>query len=72
MNNLSKSASILSDKEIKKLFSKKIYKDMVIPILEYNKNNLDKQIPILMLVNDFKDLDKKSLKQLKFIINRYM
>lgn len=79
LNNLSKTAEDLSDKEIKKLFlhkkgfiRKTKQEEICDIILNYNKKNKTKQIPILMLVNNFKKLDKNNLEKLEQIINEYI
>ena len=41
-------------------------------ILDYNKNNPTKQIPILLLIKNLKEFDNIKLKQLNEIIDKYM
>ena len=86
LNNLSKTAKDMPRKEIfgyifeKSLIGKyriktkkeKLQNEIIKNILDYNEINPDKQIPILILVNNLKKYNEENLDKLKQIINKYI
>ena len=81
LNNLAKTAEGLTFSDIKKILNNgkikpriklTIQEKLCEEILDYNSNHKTKQIPILLLINDFKNLNNDDFKKLRQIIGEYM